>query len=159
MPYGFLRLLPLYTALGVLIWTPAMATLTMTRTATPSFGTFFGGASGRSFVLGTDGNISGSAAGDYISGASAAVFTVDDTVGSAAITILVDNISALGGLTVNEALCSYNGGAQQRCDSTGISATSVASATLRVGLDVTTSTTHSGGDTASISMNVSVLYQ
>ena len=140
--------------------TPAYvtATLTLTRTTSPSFGVILSGNSGRQFVLNTDGSIGGSGAGDYISGAAAGEFQVVDTTSPSTITILVDNILASGGLTVVEVLCSYNGAAQQQCDGAGISVSSVADATLKVGLKVTTNTAHSGGSTASVSMDVSVAY-
>ena len=136
----------------------AVAALTLTRVTTPSFGVIFAGGSSRQFVLNTNDTVTGSSAGDYISGAVAGQFTVSDTSNPATINILIDNIGTLGGLTVNQALCSYNGGAQQSCDGAGMSVTSVSSATLKVGLDITTSTAHTGGDVASVSMDVSVAY-
>ncbi len=120
----------------------AVAALALTRVTTPSFGVIFAGDSSRQFVLNTNDTVTGSGAGDHVSGAAAGQFTVSDTSSPATINILVDNISSLGGLTVNRALCSYNSGAQQRCDGAGMSVTSVSSATLKVGLDLTTSTAH-----------------
>lgn len=145
---------------GVLLTTPGTATaaLTLTRVASPSFGTVFSGASNRRLVLNTNGSISGSNASDYISGAAAGAFTVLDTSSPATISILVDNVSVVGGLTVNSVLCSYNGGTQQSCDGSGMSTTSASSASLKIGLDITTSTAHSGGDTASVNMDVSIAY-
>ena len=145
---------------GVLLTTPgtAAAALTLTRVASPSFGTVFSGASNRRLVLNTNGSVSGSNASDYISGAAAGAFTVLDTSSPATISILVDNVSVVGGLTVNSVLCSYNGGTQQSCDGSGMSTTSASSASLKIGLDITTSTAHSGGDTASVNMDVSIAY-
>ena len=139
--------------------TPATAALTLTRQVSPSLGTIYSGSSGRRFVLDTSGNVSGSGAGDYVSGAAAAVFQVEDDLSPSAITILAENLTSLGGVTVNQVLCSYNGGTQQKCDGTGISATSISTATLRVGLDVTTAVTHTGGSTASVSMDISIAYE
>ena len=149
----------LFCLCGLLIGSvTSVAALTLTRVTTPSFGVIFAGASSRQFVLNTDGTITGSGAADHISGALAGQFTVGDTTSPATIVILVDNISTLGGMTVNQALCSYNGGAQQSCDGAGMSVTSVSSASLKVGLDITTSIAHTGGDAASVSMDVSVAY-
>lgn len=132
--------------------------LTLSLISLPSPGLFFSGASGRQFVLNTNSTITGTHASDYISGAAAGQFTLADNSSPSTVTILVDNISALGGLTLNMALCSYNGGAQQRCDGAGMNVTSVSSATLRLGLDISTTITHSGGDAPSISMDVSIAY-
>ena len=142
----------------LLIPAHATAAVSLTRTTSPSFGIILSGSSGREFVLNTDGSIGGSSAADYVSGAAAGVFSVVDTTSPNTLTIVVDSISATGGLTVVDALCSYNGATQQSCDGTGISVNSIASSTLRVGLHVTTTTAHSGGDTASVSMDVSVAY-
>jgi hypothetical protein len=132
--------------------------LTLSLITSPGFGLFFSGASGRQFILNTSSTISGTHASDYISGAAAGQFTLADDSSPNTVTILVNNISTLGGLTVNEALCSYNGGAQGRCDAAGMNVTSVGSATLKLGLDISTSTAHSGGDTSSITMDLSVSY-
>ena len=148
----------LYVCALLLISAYAMAEVSLTRTTSPSFGIILSGTSGREFVLNTDGSIGGSSAGDYVSGAAAGVFSVVDTTSPNTLAILVENISATGGLTVVEALCSYNGALQQACDGTGISVNSIGNTTLKVGLHVTTTTAHSGGDTASVSMDVSVAY-
>ncbi len=144
----------------VLLTAPStvFAALTLTLVTTPSFGTIFSGASSRQFVLNTDDTITGANSSDYISGAVAGQFTIADDSSPATVTILVDNISTLGGLTVNQAVCKYNGGSQQSCDGAGMNVTSVSSATLKVGLDISTSTAHNGGDTASVSIDVSVAY-
>lgn len=132
--------------------------LSLSLISSPNMGLFFSGTSGRQFILNANGTITGTHAGDYISGASAGQFTLADSSSPSTVTILVDNLSTLGGLTVNSALCSYNGGAQQQCDGAGMNVTSASSATLKLGLDISTSTTHSGGDAPSITMDVSVSY-
>jgi len=134
----------------------AVAALTLTLITAPEFGILYAGAGGRQFVLNTNGTVTGTSASDYISGAAAGQLTVADTASPQSISILVDNISTFGGLSVNDALCSYNGGVQQSCDGAGMTVTSVSSATLRVGLDISTTALHSGGNSASISMDVSV---
>lgn len=136
----------------------AIAALTLTQVTPPSLGIIFSGASARHFILNTNDTVTGADAGDYISGAVAGQFTIDDTSSPVSVNILVDNISTIGGISVNQALCSYNGGAQQSCDGAGMSVTSVSSATLRVGLDITTSAAHGGGDTATVNMDVSLTY-
>jgi len=118
--------------LGSVTAVTAVTALTLTRVNTPSLGVMFAGESSRQFVLNTNDTVTGSVAGDHVSGAAAGQFTVSDTSSPVTINILVENISSLGGLTVNQALCSYNDGAQQRCDGAGMSVTSVSSATLTV---------------------------
>ena len=134
------------------------AALTLTLVEDPVLGRYFSGASGRQFILNTDGTVSGTDAADYISGALAGRFTVADDASPSSIVILVDNISTSGGLTVTDAICSYDGGADASCDGAGMTETSAASALLRVGLDVSTSQIHGGGDMASVMMDVSVSY-
>ncbi len=146
-------------SLGFCLSAPlASATLTLTLVTTPDLGIVLSGSSGRQFILNTNDTVSGANAADYISGAVSGSLTVADDASPATITILIDNISTAGGLTVNDALCSYDGGAQTSCDGAGMNVTSAASATLKVGLDLSTSTTHSGGDSASVTLDVSVSY-
>lgn len=138
--------------------TAARAAITLTLVEDPAFGIFFSGASGRQFILQTNGTIGGTHAADHVSGSVAGRFTVADDASPASIVILVDNIFTTGGFSVTEAICSYDGGADGVCDGGGMTETSVASATLKVGLDVSTTQAHGGGDTASVSMDVSVTY-
>jgi len=138
---------------------PAQATITLTETTAPSFGLILSGASGRQFILNTSDSISGTHASDHVSSAIAGVITATDDTSPATIEIIAENISSLGGLTVNEVLCSYGGGAQTRCDGSPLVETSSASTSLKVGVDITTSQVHSGGDSASVSFDISVTYQ
>ena len=151
--------LSLYAILCVFAVSPATAALTLTKQVSPSLGTIYSGSTGRRFVLDTNGNITGSGASDYVGGAAAAVFQVGDDSSPSGITILADNITPTGGITVNKVLCSYNGGTQQKCSGTGMDATSISTATLRVGIDVTTSTAHTSGAAVSISLDISIAYQ
>jgi len=103
----------------------AVAALTLTLIIAPEFGILYSGAGGRQFVLNTNGTVTGTSASDYISGAAAGQLTVADTASPQSISIVIDNISTFGGLSVNDALCSYNGGVQQSCDGAGMTVTSV----------------------------------
>ncbi len=134
----------------------AVSDLSLTLISSPGFGILYGGSSSRQFILNTNNTVTGTHSSDYISGAAAGQLTVGDTASPESISILVDNIGTFGGLTVNDALCSYNGGAQQSCDGVGLTVTSVSSATLKIGLDISTNSLHSGGDSASITLDVSV---
>lgn len=147
--YIFLLYLPL----------SSMATITLTEITAPSFGLILSGASGRQFILNTSGTITGANSSDHISAQSAGDITVTDDTSPMTIEILADSISTVGGLTVNQVLCSYAGGAQTQCDGSPLVATSAASASLKIGVDVTTSQVHSGGDNASVNMDINVTYQ
>ncbi len=136
----------------------ATATLTLSLTSEPTFGILFSGASNRQFILNTDDSISGTDSSDYISGAAAGSFSLTDSTSPASINLLVDNIGTSGGLTVNDVVCSYDGGSQQSCDGSGLNVTSTSSATIKLGLDISTSSAHSGGDTASVSLDLSISY-
>jgi hypothetical protein len=135
------------------------ATITLTEITAPTFGLILSGASGRQFVLNTSGTITGADAADHVSSQAAGDITVTDDTSPATIEILADNISTSGGLTLNQVLCSYAGGAQTQCDGSPLVATSSASASLKIGVDITTSQVHNGGDGASVSMDINVTYQ
>ena len=149
-----------YTSLfTALLAMPATAIITLTEITSPNFGLILSGASGRQFILNTSNAVTGANAADYVSSAVAGVITATDDTSPATIEILVDNISSAGGLTVNEVLCSYGGGAQTRCDGSPLVETSSASTSLKIGVDITTSQVHSGGDSASVNFDVTVTYQ
>jgi hypothetical protein len=135
------------------------AAITLTEITSPSFGLILSGSSGRQFVLNTSGTVSGANSGDYLSSATAGNISVADDTAPATIEILADAISGIGGLTVNQVLCSYAGGGQTQCDGSPLVVTSVASGSLKIGLDITTSQIHSGGDSASVNLDITITYQ
>ena len=143
-----------------LLLVPAVAdaALGLSLAVSPSFGTILAGPSGRQFILGTDGTISGADAADHVSGAWEGRLTVTDDAAPSSIVILVDNVLTLGGVSFVEATCSYDADAPQRCDGAGMTATSQASAALDLGLEITTAQAHSGGDAATVTMDVTVTY-
>jgi len=144
---------------AALLAMPATAVITLTEITSPNFGLILSGASGRQFILNTSGSVTGANSTDYISSAIAGEITATDNTSPVTIEILASSISSAGGLTVNEVLCSYGGGAQTRCDGSPLVATSAASASLKVGIDITTSQVHSGGDSASVNFDITVTYQ
>jgi len=145
--------------LTALLAMPATAVITLTEITSPSLGLILSGASGRQFILTTSDTVTGANAADYVSSAVAGAITVTDDTSPATIEILADSISSAGGLTINQVLCSYGGGAQTRCDGSPLVETSGASTTLKVGVDITTSQVHSGGDTASVNFDITITYQ
>jgi hypothetical protein len=114
-------------------------------------------ANSETIVVGTDDAVTDSAARVLGGSQAAADLTVTATA-SQAITILVDNVTSGTGYGLDAFLCSYGGGADAACDGAGLSATSVASATLEVGATMTGDGTAVAG-VANGSFDVTVAYQ
>ena len=132
----------------------------LSELTSPSFGLIFSGASGRQFVLNTNGIITGTDASDHISGQFAGVLKLDDDTPGSIIEIIADSIVVVGGLTVNQVLCKYHDSPQTQCDvSPLVHSDSQASASIFIGIDVTTNKIHSGGDMATVDFNINVTYQ
>ncbi len=108
-------------------------------------------------VIGTNSAVT-DAAGRVLGGTQAAGdFTVASTTAKA-ITILVDSIVDGTGYSLGTPLCSYDAGPDTACDGAGMSATSVASATLLIGATMTGDGLAVTG-VANGSFNVTVSYQ
>ncbi len=136
----------------------AFAAFTMTETISPGFGLVLSGASGRNFILNTDGTVTGADAADYVSGAVSGQLTLVKTQGPANVNIVAENISPSGGLTVNAVPCRYHNRAQQTCDGAGLNVRVRRTRILYVGIDVTTSQVHNSGDTASVTYDINVIF-
>ncbi len=134
----------------------ASAALTVTEVVTPSLGTVFSGASSRQFILNTDETVSGANAGDYLFGAVSGQLELKKTAGPQDANIVADNFSTLGGVTVNAVPCRYHTGSQLSCDGAGIDVNVTATRTLYVGIDLNTSQMHNGGDSASVTYDITV---
>jgi hypothetical protein len=134
----------------------AFAAITVTESVTPGLGTLLGGASGRNFILNTDGSVSGTDAADYLFGAVSGQLSVKQTGGPASANILADNFSTTGGVSVNGVPCKWHTDTATTCDGSGINVTVQATRTLLVGVDIDTSQVHSGGDTASATYDITV---
>lgn len=134
------------------------AALQITENIAPSFGTLLGGASGRQFILNTHDTVTGADAADYLFGAVSGELEIDNTGQQGAINIVAENISTFGGLTVNQVLCSYDGGAQQACGGVGITVTSGPGKILKVGIDMTTTTVHTAADSPGITLDITVTF-
>ncbi len=156
---GFKRLLKILLGSTLLaVVDIASAVFTMTEVVTPDLGTCFSGASGRQFILNTDETVTGADAADYLFGAVSGQLGVKKTGGPASANIVAENITTSGGLTVNAVPCRYHTGSQLSCDGAGIDVTVQANRTLYVGVDLTTSQVHSGGDTASVMYDITVIF-
>ena len=137
----------------------AFAQFVMTETVTPSLGTVFSGASGRQFILNTDETVTGANAADYLFGAVSGQLSLDwQGKGKKSVNIVAENITTIGGVTVNAVPCRYNKGAQTTCQGGGIGGSVKGTRTLWVGVDISTSQVHSGGDTASVTYDITVTF-
>ena len=138
----------------------ALAALTITEKTTPTLGTLLSGASGRNFILNTDGSVSGTNAADYLFGAVSGNLTVKKTAGSQSANIVADNFSTSGGVIINAVPCKWDTDTVTTCDGSGITVTLGGQTKhLLVGVDLDTDQAHSGGDspTATYDINVTLL--
>lgn len=137
----------------------AFAAFTITEIITPSFGLFIGGGSGRQFILNTDGTITGTNAGDYMFGAVGGQLELKLSGPPARpANIVAENISTFGGLSVGAILCQYRNDPQTTCSGPGINVTLQGKKRLGLGIDVTTTQFHGGGDSAGVSMDITVTF-
>jgi len=129
----------------------------LSNAVNPSFGMLLGGASGRDFILNTDGTISGTNAADYLSGAVAGSLTISGTNG-AAISILATNLSSNGGVTIVNVTCNYDNTGDQDCV---LGFSTVASPgvgkNMSIGLEINTTQVH-GDATPAPSFDIVVSY-
>ena len=134
----------------------SFAAFTMTEPVPPSLGTLLSGASLRQFILNTDETVSGPAAADYLFGAVSGQLSLVKTQGPADVNIVAENIMPSGGVTVTAVPCRFHTDAQTTCNGAGINVRINQTRILYVGVDVTTSQFHSGGDTASVTYDIMV---
>ncbi len=136
----------------------ASAAFTMTEIVSPSLGTALAGGSGRQFILNTDETVGGTDAADLLFGAVSGQLELKKTAGPQNANILADNFSTSGGVTVNAVPCRYHTGSQLSCDGSGIDVNISGTRTLFVGIDLDTSQVHSGGDSASVTYDITVTF-
>jgi hypothetical protein len=136
---------------------PAPRPIEILEVVSPSFGTWLAGPGGRQLVLLTDDTVGGADAADYLFGARSGEFVISGSANQA-INILVDNTFATGGIVVNQVICQYHRALPARCDGAGVDLRSGNNRTLKLGIDITTSQAHAGGDAPTISLDVAVIY-
>jgi hypothetical protein len=161
MPLSRVRALPSLRSIvpicGVLVaLDTAYAALFVTEVVSPTVGTVLGGASNRHFILNTDETVTGADAADYMFGAVSGELRVRKTMGPALANIVAENITATGGVVVVSVPCRWRNRPQQACDNAGINVLAVGNRRLYVGVEFRTSQFHSGGDTASVSYDITV---
>ena len=137
----------------------AFAQLTMTEVVTPDLGTVLSGASGRQFILNTDGTVTGANAADYLFGAVSGQLDLTwGAKGKVRINIVAENITTIGGVTVNAVPCRWHKQGQNTCEGGGLDRNLRNTRTLWVGVDLSTTQIHVGGDTASVTYDITVTF-
>ena len=94
----------------------ALAQITITEVTTPTLGVLLSGASGRNFILNTDDSVTGADAADYVTGADSGRLNISKTGGNQNATIVADNFSTTGGVTINAVPCRWRNNTPQTCD-------------------------------------------
>lgn len=136
----------------------AVPPISLSSAVNPSFGTFLGGASGRDFILNTDGTIGGTNAADYLFGAVAGSINISGQ-NATAISILANNLSSSGGVTIVNVTCNLNNTGDQDCV-LGFSAVAAPGPgqNMSIGLEINTTQFHGDNATASASFDIVVNY-
>ncbi len=147
-------------SLGVLLLLAseaALAQITITEVTTPTLGTWLSGASGRNFILNTDDTVSGTNAADYLSGADSGRLNISKSGSPQDATIVADNFTTTGGVTINGVPCRWRNNTPQTCEGSGITKRIRSNPRpLWLGVDIDTTQVHSGSDTASASYDITV---
>lgn len=134
------------------------AQLTITESVSPLLGTVMGGPANRNFVLNTDDTVTGADAADYMFGAVSGQLIFMKRQGPQMISILAENVVTSGGVTANTILCQWHNGPPVNCESPGLTELVRGRRILRIGVDVTTTQFHDGGDTASIAFDITATF-
>ena len=135
----------------------ALAQITITEVDTPTLGILLSGASGRNFILNTDNTVSGTDASDYVTGASRGRVNISKTGSPQNATIVANNFSTTGGVTINAVPCQWRNETPTTCDGSGITEQIRSNPRrLRLGVDIDTTQVHSGGDTATATYDIDV---
>lgn len=147
-------------SLGILLFfasEAALAQITITEVNTPTLGILLAGASGRNFILNTDDTVSGTDAADYVTGADSGRLNISKTGSPQNATIVADNFSTTGGITINGVPCRWRNNAPQTCEGSGITKRIRSNPRpLWLGVDIDTTQVHSGGDTATATYDITV---
>ena len=134
-----------------------LAQITITEVTTPTLGVLLSGASGRNFILNTDDTVSGTDAADYLSGADSGRLNISKSGSPQNATIVADNFTTTGGLTINGVPCRWRNNTPQTCEGSGITKRIRSNPRpLWLGVDIDTTQVHSGSDTATASYDITV---
>ena len=92
-----------------------------------------------------------------VSGAQSGRLNISKSGGAQDATIVADNFSTTGGVTINGVPCRWRNNTPQTCESPGITKRIRSQPRpLWLGVDIDTTMVHSGGDTASASYDITV---
>ncbi len=136
----------------------AVAQITLSKVNDASLGSILSGGANRQFILNTSGTVTGPNVSDYVMGAMAGEILYADTLSSSSVQIQAAGITTTGGVSVNQVLCDFNGSGQGRCDVPGYVHSSTAAGSIKIGIDLSTTKLHLGGDAASVDFAISVTY-
>ena len=136
----------------------AAAQLTISETVAPGLGTLMGGPASRNFVLNTDDTVTGADAADYMFGAVSGQLIFMKRQGPELINIVAENIVTSGGVVANSILCQWHNGPQVSCENGGLTELVRGRRILRLGVDLTTTQFHDGGDTASVAFEITATF-
>jgi len=135
----------------------ALAQITVTEVTTPTLGVLLSGPSGRNFILDTRNAVGGTDAADYLSGAGSGRLNISKSGANQNATIVADNFTTTGGITINGVPCRWRSNEPQTCEGSGITKRIQSTPRpLRLGVDIDTTQVHSGGDTATASYDITV---
>ena len=137
---------------------PAPAQVTITETVTPTFGFVMGGPANRQFVLDTNDSVTGPSAADYLFGAVSGELVFQRQGGPTLVYIVAENIATSGGVTANSIRCKWHNSPETNCDGAGILSLAVGRRRLLLGVDMTTTQFHGGGDRASVSFDITAAF-
>ena len=137
---------------------PGPPSLTISQVSAPTFGTFMYGPANRQWALDTAGNITGANAADYQFGAVAGEFIIRRRGGGrqGSGQIRVENVVTTGGLNVESIQCQFHSDPATDCMTSPILGQIRGRRRLLIGVDVTTTQAHAGGDTASVVFDITV---
>jgi hypothetical protein len=110
-----------------------LAVITITENASLRFGLLnVNMANNQRVTIDPDGTVTDTQ-NNILGGTQAPADLTVAATASQSITILADNVSTATGYTFDRMTCIYNSGTSTRCDGTGYTETTVASATLKIG--------------------------
>jgi hypothetical protein len=137
---------------------PAAAQITITETVSPTFGFIMGGPANRRFVLDTNDSVTGPNAADYLFGALSGELIFQRQGGPILVSVSADNITSSGGVTANSIRCKWHNTPEVSCNGAGILRIAVGRRRLLLGVDMTTTQFHNGGDRASVSFDITAAF-
>lgn len=137
---------------------PVAAQITITETVSPTFGFVMGGPANRRFILDTNDSVTGPNAADYLFGAISGELIFQRQGGPTLVFILAENITSSGGVTANSIQCKWHNSPEVSCSGTGILRIAVGRRRLLLGVDMTTTQLHNGGDSASVSFDITATF-